>query len=392
MVDSGVAGRVAESLEARGIAVATFSDIQGEPTTDYVDAGVAALRAHEADGVVAVGGGSPLDTGKAIAVMATNEGPLPDYLGYHKIPEPGAAAHRACPTTAGTGSEVTRVTVITDTSRDVKMMILSNHLMPQVALADFKLTLTCPRGADRERGRRLAHARDRVLRVGEGEPGDRRLRAEGGRLIGPNLRRAQADGGDEEAREALMLGAMLAGAAFSNASVALVHGMSRPIGAHFHVPHGLCNAVLLPDDHALVDRRRDGALRDDRAGDGLADGLDDAATGRSSTSSTRSTPTSASRGSASSTGVERDHFDRVKGDMAEAALASGSPGFNPRVPDGGGDRRAVRRGLVAPLHPSTIGAWRTRSTGRAMTSSSIRRGRSCRPTPTASRRSRRCTG
>ena len=143
MVDSGVAGRVAESLEAAGIATATFSDITGEPTTDFVDAGVAALRAHEADGIVAVGGGSPLDTAKAVSVMASNGGALPDYLGYHKIPEPGVPLI-AVPTTAGTGSEVTRVTVITDTSRDVKMMILSNHLMPRVALADFRLTLTCP--------------------------------------------------------------------------------------------------------------------------------------------------------------------------------------------------------------------------------------------------------
>ena len=89
MVDSGVAGRVAESLEAAGIATATFSDITGEPTTDFVDAGVDALRAHEADGIVAVGGGSPLDTAKAVSVMATNGGALPDYLGYHKIPDPG---------------------------------------------------------------------------------------------------------------------------------------------------------------------------------------------------------------------------------------------------------------------------------------------------------------
>ena len=143
------------------------------------------------------------------------------------------------PTTAGTGSEVTRVTVITDTSRDVKMMILSNHLMPRVALADFKLTLTCPPGLTANVGvDSLTHAIESYVSR-EGEPGDRRLRAAGRAAHRANLRRAQADGGDEEAREALMLGAMLAGAAFSNASVALVHGMSRPIGAHFHVPHGL---------------------------------------------------------------------------------------------------------------------------------------------------------
>ena len=125
-----------------------------------------------------------------------------------------------------------------------------------------------------------------------------------------------------------MLGAMLAGAAFSNASVALVHGMSRPIGAHFHVPHGLSNAVLLP----TITRWSIGGAPERYATIARAMGLAPTRR-RSSTSSTRSTRTSASRGWASSTGVQRDHFDRVKADMAEAALASGSPGFNPRVPD-----------------------------------------------------------
>ena len=333
MVDSGVAGRVASSLEEAGIAVATFSDIQGEPTTDFVDAGVAALRAHEADGVVAVGGGSPLDTAKAIAVMATNEGPLPEYLGYHKIPNPGLPLI-AVPTTAGTGSEVTRVTVITDTSRDVKMMILSNHLMPQVALADFKLTLTCPPGLTANVGvDSLTHAIESYVSA-KANPVTDGFALKAARLIGQNLRRAQADGGDEEAREALMLGAMLAGAAFSNASVALVHGMSRPIGAHFHVPHGLSNAVLLPTitrwsidgakaRYATIAREMGLAgagASDDAATTALVDELD-------ALNADLRVPRLGELD-----GVEREHFDRVKGDMAEAALASGSPGFNPRVP------------------------------------------------------------
>jgi alcohol dehydrogenase class IV len=336
MVDSGVAGRVAEHLGAAGIATATFSEIRGEPTTDYVDAGVAALRAHEADGVLAVGGGSPLDTAKAIAVMATNEGPLPAYLGYHKIPRPGLPLI-AVPTTAGTGSEVTRVTVITDTSRDVKMMILSNHLMPQVALADYTLTLTCPPALTANVGvDSLTHAIESYVSA-KANPVTDMLALRAAALIGQNLRRAQRDGGDEEAREALMLGAMLAGAAFSNASVALVHGMSRPIGAHFHVPHGLSNAVLLPTvtrwsvdgaraRYATIARHMglasDGAS-DEEATARLVDELD-------ALNADLGVPRLGELD-----GVEREHFDRVKADMAEAALASGSPGFNPRVPDAG---------------------------------------------------------
>jgi alcohol dehydrogenase class IV len=154
------------------------------------------------------------------------------------------------------------------------------------------------------------------------------------RLIGQNLRRAQRNGGDEEAREALMLGAMLAGAAFSNASVALVHGMSRPIGAHFHVPHGLSNAVLLPTitrwsiggakaRYATIAREMgltEPGSSDDEATSRLVDELD-------ALNADLSVPRLGEL-----KGVEREHFDRVKGEMAEAALASGSPGFNPRVP------------------------------------------------------------
>jgi alcohol dehydrogenase class IV len=333
MVDSGVAGGVTERLEAAGIPTATFSDIRGEPTTDYVDAGVAALRAHEADGVLAVGGGSPLDTAKAISVMATNGGPLPEYLGYHKIPEPGLPLI-AVPTTAGTGSEVTRVTVITDTSRDVKMMILSNHLMPRVALADYKLTLTCPPGLTANVGvDSLTHAIESYVSA-KANPVTDLLALRAAALIGQNLRRAQRDGGDEEAREALMLGAMLAGAAFSNASVALVHGMSRPIGAHFHVPHGLSNAVLLPTitrwsvggaraRYATIARHMglaDAGSSDEDATARLVDELD-------ALNADLGVPRLGELD-----GVDREHFDRVKAEMAEAALASGSPGFNPRVP------------------------------------------------------------
>ncbi len=334
MVDSGVAGAISERLEAAGIATATFSDITGEPTTDFVDAGVAALRAHDADGVVAVGGGSPLDTAKAISVMATNPGRAARVPRVPQDPAPGVPLI-AVPTTAGTGSEVTRVTVITDTSRDVKMMILSNHLMPRVALADYTLTLTCPPGLTANVGvDSLTHAIESYVSA-KANPVTDMLALRAAALIGQNLRRARSDGGDEEAREALMLGAMLAGAAFSNASVALVHGMSRPIGAHFHVPHGLSNAVLLPTiTRWSVDGARERYATISRAmglaepGDGddiavgcLVDELD-------ALNADLGVPRLGALD-----GVEREHFDRVKAEMAEAALASGSPGFNPRVPD-----------------------------------------------------------
>ena len=309
-----------------------FSGVQADPTTENVAAGLAALAAHEADGVIAVGGGSSLDTGKAVAVMARNAGTIADYAGYHRIPQAGLPLI-GVPTTAGTGSEVTRVTVITDTERQVKMMLLDDHLLCDAALVDFELTLSCPRdltafvGVDS-----LTHAIESYVSA-KASPvtDDWALRAAA--LIGANLRRAWAEPGDREARAALALGATLAGMAFSNASVALVHGMSRPIGAHFHVAHGLSNAVLLPE---VTRWSLDGAPeRYARIAEVL--GADDLVAALQQLNDDLEIPRLAAL-------AERDRFDAVKAEMAQAALDSGSPGFNPRVP---GRRRRSSRSTTA---------------------------------------------
>jgi alcohol dehydrogenase class IV len=333
-VEQGIAGAVADRLTAAGIVPRVFAEVQPDPTTANVEAGLAALREHAADGVVALGGGSPLDTGKAVAVMATNEGAIADFAGYHQIPRPGLPLI-AIPTTAGTGSEVTRVTVITDAERGRKLMILDDHLLARVALADFELTRSCPAELTAHVGvDSLTHAIEAYV-SSKANPITDGLALQAAELLQGNLRRAYHDGSDDEAREAMMLGATLAGAAFSNASVALVHGMSRPIGAHFHVPHGLSNAVLLPTvtrfslggavaRYATLARRMDlpgatGEADDAVAAQALVEELD-------ALNAELGIP------SLSGLGVERDHFDRVKAEMAQAALDSGSPGFNPREP------------------------------------------------------------
>jgi alcohol dehydrogenase class IV len=324
MVEQGIAGRVAERLEAAGIAVAVFSEIAREPTTDEVDGGLAALREHDADGVVAVGGGSSLDTGKAVAVMASNEGTIGDYAGYDQIPA-GGLPLVAIPTTAGTGSEVTRATVITDAARDVKMMLLDTHLLPRVALSDWRLTVTCPPSLTAHVGvDSLTHAIEAYVSSKANAVTDLlALRAAG--LIARHLRRVHADGDDEEAREALMLGATLAGAAFSNASVALVPGMSRPIGAHFHVPHGLSNAVLLPTVTAWSLEAARGRYAELAEAMGLAADGDALVAELEALNADLGVPRLREL-------AEREHFDRVTAAMADAALESGSPGFNPREP------------------------------------------------------------
>ena len=329
LLDKGPAGPLVERLQATGAAVAVFGDVQPDPTLANVNGALEALRDHEADGVVAIGGGSPMDTAKAAAVAFTNEGDVRDYAGYDQVPGPGLPLV-AVPTTAGTGSEVTRVAVITDTDRDVKMMMLDGHLMARVAISDYKLTMSTPAdltswvGVDS-----LTHAIEAYVSTKATVLTDM-LALEAARLIGAHMRRVVEHPDDEPAREAMMLGATLAGAAFSNSSVALVHGMSRPIGAHFHLAHGLSNALLLPtvtrfsvmgapERYAHVAREMSLATDEDSdqvACDRLVEELE-------ALNADLKIP------SLSEAGVERDHFERVVQDMAQAALDSGSPDFNP---------------------------------------------------------------
>jgi alcohol dehydrogenase class IV len=330
LLDEGPAGPLVERLRSSIPHVATFGDVQPDPTLANVEGALDAMRDHEADGVVAIGGGSPMDTAKAAAVAFANPGDVRDYAGYGNVPGPGLPLV-AVPTTAGTGSEVTRVAVITDTDRDVKMMMLDGHLMARVAISDYKLTISTPASLTSWVGvDSLTHAIEAYVSKKATVLTDM-LALQAARLIGANLRRAVSTPDDERAREAMMLGATLAGAAFSNASVALVHGMSRPIGAHFHLAHGLSNALLLPAvtrfsvsgapaRYATVAREMGLAQvddADDTACERLVDELE-------RLNADLDIP------SLSAAGVEREHFERVVDDMAQAALDSGSPGFNPR--------------------------------------------------------------
>jgi alcohol dehydrogenase class IV len=330
LLDEGPAGPLVERLGGAGLAVEVFGDVQPDPTLANVHGALEAIRAHEADGVVAIGGGSPMDTAKAASVAHANEGDVRDYAGYHQVPGPGLPLV-AVPTTAGTGSEVTRVAVITDTERDVKMMMLDGHLMARVAISDYKLTISTPPSLTSWVGvDSLTHAIEAYVSKKATVLTDM-LALKAARLIGGHMRRAVREPEDEEAREAMMLGATLAGAAFSNASVALVHGMSRPIGAHFHLAHGLSNALLLPtvtrfsidgapDRYATIAREMGlatGEDSDDTACQRLVEELE-------SLNADLEIP------SLSGAGAERDHFERVVEDMAQAALDSGSPGFNPQ--------------------------------------------------------------
>ena len=320
-------------LDAAGLAVAVFTDVQADPTDANVDAGVAMLREHDADIVIALGGGSPIDVAKVVAVRPRNEQPLRDYAGYHNIANLGVPVV-AIPTTAGTGSEATKVAVITDTQRQVKMMMLAVPLMPRAAIVDYELTLSMPRSLTAAVGvDTLTHGMEAYVSRKASAMTDP-LALSCIELVAGHLRRAWGDGADAEARAAMSLAACQGGLAFCNASVCLVHGMSRPIGALFHVAHGLSNAVLLPTvtrfsipgavaRYATIARTvsaADAGDSDDEACGRLIDWLE---------ALNRELELPALRDCC---GVDRETFEQHLPKMADDALASGSPGNNPRVP------------------------------------------------------------
>ena len=329
---SGRIGHALDLLAQAGIGTRVFADTVPDPTAASVMEGVAFLAEAEHDCVVAIGGGSPIDTAKGIAVIARHGGVPADYKVPHVQDAPGLPVI-AVPTTAGTGSEATRFTVITDEATDEKMLCAGTAFLPVAALVDFELTLTKPKRLTADTAiDSLTHAIEAYVSR-RANPFSDEIAFAAMRLIAPNLRRVFADGDDQEAREAMMLGATLAGMAFSNASVALVHGMSRPMGAHFHIPHGLSNAMLLPAVTAWSSpaaiARYAGCAR--AMGIARADEGDQAGVARlveelGCINRDLEVPTPAAWG------VARDDWDAAVPVMARQALASGSPGNNPRVP------------------------------------------------------------
>ncbi len=262
--------------------------------------------------------------------MLTNTGSITGYMGLDKVPVAGVPLV-AVPTTAGTGSEVSMYTIITDTATSVKMLIGSPHVMPRVAIADPLMTVTMPRGLTAATGvDALCHAIEAYASV-KAYPLSDIFALSAIELLSGNLRQAWSNGNNLEAREKVMLGALYAGVAFNNASVTLVHGMSRPIGAWFHVPHGVSNAVLLtavmefsligcPDRFARIA----GAVGENTGG------LTDLEAAQRGVLAVRRLIKDIQIPSMQELGVEKQKLEEVAGAMADAAIASGSPGNNPR--------------------------------------------------------------
>ncbi|HET6184461.1 MAG TPA: iron-containing alcohol dehydrogenase [Acetobacteraceae bacterium] len=331
MVSTGLVRRCMEPLEQAGIKPALFSDTVSDPTDKVIEAGVAAIRGGDFDCLIGFGGGSPIDTAKAMAILAAGGGKMRDY----KVPAQADRADLpviAVPTTAGTGSECTRFTVITDTEHDEKMLIAGLAALPLAAIVDYELTYSVPPRTTADTGiDSLTHALEAFVSKRASPFSDAMALSAMG-LIGRHLRAAYAEPRNAAAREGMMLGATQAGLAFSNSSVALVHGMSRPIGAHFHVPHGLSNAMLLPAVTRFSVSGAEVRYAAAARAIGFAEEADAAAacarlvTELERLNADLAVPTPAAWGI-----KEADWFGKMEL-MAEQALASGSPANNPRVP------------------------------------------------------------
>jgi len=245
-VRTGKVERLMSILAASGLGASVYSAVNTEPTTLHVDESLALLRADGCNLVIGFGGGSPIDTAKAVAVLATNPGTFFDYHGqFVDIPNPRLPLV-AITTTAGTGSEVTKASVITDTQRDVKMVMRGDRVRPDLAVCDPLMTLSMPPVVTAATGMdALAHAIEGSV-SSETQPMSEVFALEAIKRISRSLPIACANGNDIEARSDMMLGQLLAGYAFGISSTASGHGMARPLGGRFHIPHGLCNALCLP--------------------------------------------------------------------------------------------------------------------------------------------------
>ena len=332
IVKLGYADQLVNQLQRVGIGASVFSGVTPDPTLQNVSDGLDQYRDEGCDLIISIGGGSAIDCGKAIAIELTNDGELADYMGVDKIPRPGAPLI-AISTTAGTGSECTKVTVITDSERNVKMMLSSPYLMARVAIVDPLLSLTTPPHLTSAVGvDALTHAIEAFISK-RAQPITDALALKAIRMISGYLRQAWADGENIKARTEMMIAASIAGMAFSNSSVALVHGMSRPIGAYFHVHHGLSNAILLLDvmEYSVVgapDRFAEIA----RAMGEPIDGLSLMRQADAAILSMERLVNDLQMPRLGEIGIDREEFETVTDQMALDALASGSPANNPRQP------------------------------------------------------------
>ncbi|HIS33039.1 MAG TPA: iron-containing alcohol dehydrogenase [Candidatus Limivivens intestinipullorum] len=311
-------------LEKRGVSSSVFAGITGEPEDWMIDRGTEAYKKEACDFLIGFGGGSPLDSMKAIAVQAAGGKRAAEY--YGKVIEEALPPMAAIPTTAGTGSETTQFTIITDTEKGIKMLLKGPCLMPDLAVLDPALSESAPPSVTAATGLdALTHAAEAYTSK-KAQPLADTLALSAVKRIFAFLPEAYENPGNDKAREEMALAAFEAGAAFNNSSVTLIHGMSRPIGALFHVPHGVSNAMLLPDCFAYALGGACVRFADMARAAGLADSRDsDEEAAKNFLEGIRGLILHCRIPTLEEFGVDKERFFGSMEKMAEDALASGSP-------------------------------------------------------------------
>ncbi|MCU8009827.1 L-threonine dehydrogenase [Shewanella sp. SM87] len=245
LVKIGLVGEVAEKLGQNGITSTIYDGVQPNPTVTNVEAGLALLKANQCDFVISLGGGSPHDCAKGIALVATNGGSIKDYEGLDQSAKPQLPLV-AINTTAGTASEMTRFCIITDEARHIKMAIVDKHTTPLLSVNDPELMLKKPASLTAATGMdALTHAVEAYVSIAANPITDA-CAIKAIELIQANLVNAVENGQDINAREQMAYAQFLAGMAFNNASLGYVHAMAHQLGGFYDLPHGVCNALLLP--------------------------------------------------------------------------------------------------------------------------------------------------
>ncbi len=245
LVEIGIAGKVVKLLEDAGLATVLYDEVKPNPTDKNVHDGVELYKKEGCDIIVAVGGGSPIDCAKGIGLLATNGGKIKDYEGLDKSKNP-MPPFIAVNTTAGTASEMTRFTIITDTDRNIKMAIVDWHVTPTVSINDPELMVSMPKSLTAATGMdALTHAVEAYVST-IATPITDSAAIKAIELISQYLRPAVANGQNMEARDKMAYAEFLAGMAFNNASLGFVHAMAHQLGGFYDLPHGVCNAILLP--------------------------------------------------------------------------------------------------------------------------------------------------
>ncbi len=245
LVKSGIAGKILQFLKDSGIQAVLFDQVEFNPTVQVADTAKKEYVKERCDGVVAVGGGSAMDAGKTVGILATNPGSAAEYLGIGKVKKPGAPVI-CLPTTSGTSAEITDVAVLSEPEKKTKLGLRSPYVAPTAAILDPLLTLTLPPAPTRESGLdALAHAIESYVCLNAWAPTEA-LTYKGIEMIGRHLRTATHNGSNYEARDGMMMGSLLAGMGLHTTWVNLVHAITGPLGGFYNLPHGAANAIVLP--------------------------------------------------------------------------------------------------------------------------------------------------